>query len=103
MARKSVFKWVKELALAAMAAASVGVAQAQQVSCADRSVLIEQLATKFQERQLAVGQMGPMVILEIFVADSGTWTIFATDVGGTSCVVAVGDNWQSMIVAGVGG
>jgi hypothetical protein len=103
MARNSVLKWVKGLALAAVAATSVGAAQAQQVSCTDRSALIEQLAAKFQERQFAVGQMGPMVILEIFVADSGTWTIFATDVAGTSCVVAVGDNWQSTIVAGVGG
>jgi hypothetical protein len=44
-----------------------------------------------------------MVIMEIFVADSGTWTIFATDVAGMSCVVAAGDNWQSTIVAGIGG
>ena len=103
MARKSVVEWIKRLALAAITATSVGVAQAQQVSCADRSALIEQLAAKFQERQFAVGQMGSMVIMEIFVADSGTWTIFATDVAGMSCVVAAGDNWQSTIVAGIGG
>ncbi|WP_292658516.1 hypothetical protein [Mesorhizobium sp.] len=34
--------------------------------------------------------------MEVFVADSGSWTVIVTDVAGRSCIVAAGENWESV-------
>jgi len=34
--------------------------------------------------------------MEVFVGQSGTWTIFVTDVHGTSCIIAAGKSWESV-------
>lgn len=101
MARKSVILWMKGLFIAIVTAASIGVADAQPGPCVDRSALVARLIEQYQERQFAFGLIGNMAVMEIFVAKSGTWTIIVTDVSGTSCIVAAGNNWESTMVAGV--
>jgi hypothetical protein len=38
-------------------------------------------------------------VLEVFVSDTGTWTVVVTDPKGVSCVLAAGQSWEEIPVA----
>ncbi len=38
-------------------------------------------------------------MLEVFVSDSGTWTVVVTDPEGVSCVLAAGQSWEEIPLA----
>lgn len=97
MARKSLLGWVKTLALAGALAAATNTASAQFHYCVDHGVLVAHLSEQFQERQFAFGLIGHVAIMEVFVAETGSWTIIVTDVAGRSCIVAAGDNWENVV------
>ena len=104
MARKLLMKWVKGLATAALVAAGAGAANAQSQYCFPHGDLVAELGEKFQEQQLAYGTIGHVAILEVFVGETGSWTIVITDVTGRSCIIAAGENWESkVIVSGANG
>ena len=65
-------------------------------SCGGRVDLVEELASQFHERQAAVGQIEETAILELFVSDQGTWTIVASGTDGQSCVLAAGEDWETL-------
>lgn len=67
---------------------------AQDMACAPRNELVGQLGKQFRENQKAVGTLGDKAIMEVFVSESGTWTILATDTAGTSCIIAAGNAWD---------
>jgi hypothetical protein len=98
MARKSLLGWVKTLVLAGALAAGTNAASAQFQSCVKHGDLVAHLTEKYQERQYAFGLIGQVAIMEVFVGESGTWTIVVTDVAGNSCIIAAGDNWESVVV-----
>ncbi|TGQ43981.1 MULTISPECIES: hypothetical protein [unclassified Mesorhizobium] len=97
MARKSLVGWVKTLALAGVFATGASAASAQYQYCVEHGDLVAHLTENFQERQFALGLIGQEAIMEVFVAESGSWTIIVTDVAGRSCIVAAGDNWESVV------
>ncbi len=101
MARKSVLGWVKALVLAGALAAGTNAASAQYQFCDEHGDLVAHLSEKYQERQFAFGLIGRVAIMEVFVAETGSWTIVVTDVADRSCIIAAGDNWES-VVAPVG-
>ncbi|MDQ6432480.1 hypothetical protein RB623_00255 [Mesorhizobium sp. LHD-90] len=90
--------WTKALLAAAFIAVGTYTADAQYVFCTGHGNLVAQLGEKFQEKQLGVGTIGQVAVMEIFVAETGTWTIVITDVTGRSCIVAAGDNWENSVV-----
>ena len=65
-----------------------------QQACAPRSEIIAKLSQDFKENQQAVGVVNDKAVLEIFVSSKGSWTIVATSVDGTSCLLAAGKDWQ---------
>lgn len=96
MARKSLSAWVKALILAGALALGTSAAGAQYQYCVEHGVLVAHLSENFQEKQFAFGLIGQTAIMEVFVGESGTWTIIVTDVAGTSCIIAAGNNWESV-------
>lgn len=76
------------VALFLIALVTPGSASAQ--SCFPRDTLVESLERQFGERlrMRALTTNGPL--LEMFVAPSGSWTIFITRADGTSCPIAAG-------------
>lgn len=92
---------VNDNAVAAPAPAQKG-AQAQDMACAPRNELVGQLGQQFRENQKAVGTLGDKAIMELFVSQSGTWTILATDTAGTSCIIAAGKAWDEAAPTAVG-
>jgi hypothetical protein len=97
MARKSLLGWVRNLVLAGALAVGTDTAGAQYQHCVEHSALVAHLSEQFQERQFAFGLIGPVAIMEVFVGQSGSWTIIVTDVAGKSCIIAAGDNWESVV------
>jgi len=96
---------LRRLPLAILALASVSInsqpAAAQSVvNCADRTKVVEFLARQYDEKQTAVGFVNPKAVMELYAADSGTWTLIITDVSGRSCVILAGKSWESIIPVG---
>jgi hypothetical protein len=86
--------------LPTMVFAAVGicaaVAQANAAGqCAARADIIKALGDKFHETEAGRGLINPNVVLEIFVSDQGSWTVLASDIKGQSCVISVGEGWDS--------
>ena len=63
--------------------------------CAPRADVIKALGDKFHESEAGRGLINPNVVLEIFVSDQGSWTVLASDTKGQSCVLSVGEGWDS--------
>ncbi|UVD57581.1 hypothetical protein NE852_05085 [Rhizobium sp. Pop5] len=67
-------------------------------SCAGRSEIVNFLDKNFAEKLTAIGLINESAILEVYAAESGTWTLVVTDVHGISCVLMSGDSWETMPV-----
>ena len=98
MARKSLEKWIRTLAAAAIVAVSASGAQAQYSQCAERAEIIAHLAEKYQESRFASGTIGQIAVMEVFVGKTGSWTVVITGLDGNSCIVAAGENWENSLI-----
>ena len=81
------------LAAAAMTSGAGSANAAGQ--CAARADIIKALGDKFHESEAGRGLINPNVVLEIFVSDQGSWTVLASDTKGQSCILSVGEGWDS--------
>ena len=66
-----------------------------QPACGNRQDVVASLGLQYREQQQSVGIVDPNTVLEVFVSQSGTWTIVATDTRGISCIVFFGEGWDS--------
>lgn len=70
-------------------------AQATQINCYPRDVVVKRLATGYGEARQAIGLNANGSVLEIFAsAKTGTWTIATTTPSGITCLIAVGRNLE---------
>ena len=65
-------------------------------SCAGRSEIVNFLDKNFTEKLRAVGLINRNAVLEVYAAESGTWTLIITDVHGVSCFLLSGDSWETI-------
>jgi hypothetical protein len=84
-----------------LGAASSAVAQPPPAvvtpACHSRADLTEMLQQKFSEQPSALGVQADGQLVEVFVANDGaSWTIVLTRPDGWSCIVAVGQHWESL-------
>lgn len=63
--------------------------------CSDRTHIVSELEQQFNENVTAVGMVDQNAVVEIFVSDSGSWTILATGTDGKSCIISAGEGWES--------
>lgn len=69
--------------------------------CGVRADIVGKLSKDFRETPMAVGMVNQSAVMEIFVSDTGTWTILATRPDGISCLVSAGEGWDSKtLIAG---
>jgi hypothetical protein len=80
---------------AAVAVAFFVVPVSAQQACGPREAVVERLHVAFQERRRAAGITADGNLLEVFAADTGSWTAVVTRPGGPACIVAAGENWQT--------
>jgi hypothetical protein len=82
--------------LLAAVALCAPVAQAGAATqCAPRADIVKALGGKLHESAAGSGLVNPNVVLEIFVSDQGSWTVLASDTKGQSCILSVGEGWDS--------
>jgi hypothetical protein len=74
--------------------AAVWACQAVGQECAPREHVIAGLESRYGERFDGGGLVSERTIYEVWVAESGTWTILRTTAGGVSCIMASGTRWR---------
>ncbi|HJM48714.1 MAG TPA: hypothetical protein QGF63_02580 [Alphaproteobacteria bacterium] len=86
------FKWVGAMMLVL---ALVAPAAAQTLCTHERTAVIEQLKSRYQEAPVAMGLVGNGSVLEVLASKTGSWTILVTQPSGLLCVVASGEAWEN--------
>lgn len=80
--------------------AGTGAADAQMV-CGKRDAIVAQLERKYGETRRSVGLQQGRAVVEVYASDkTGSWTILVTDTAGKSCLMAAGDAFEALEVAG---
>ena len=74
---------------------------AQQV-CGERATLMTHLEQKFSEQPIAMGLTAKGAVLEVLTSPSGSWTFLVTEPSGRTCMVASGENWESLPIRPAG-
>lgn len=73
-----------------------GPAAAQQ-ACLLRDTTVTRLEERYGERVLGRGLANAgTAMFELFVSETGSWTVVVSDPKGRSCVVASGEDWQQL-------
>ena len=85
---------LKAVCVAAVLLMSTGAAMAQQV-CVLREKAVPQFQKQFEVQIVGRGLTpNGKAMFELFVSQSGTWTVLVSDTDGRSCIVASGASWQ---------
>ncbi|MCW9043262.1 MAG: hypothetical protein OQK05_07950 [Pseudopelagicola sp.] len=82
------------LGLLALAAGQV---KAQAQNCAPRDVVLEKLTEDFSETRRAIGLGDNNAVIEIFAAETGSWSIIVTFPNGATCLVASGEAFEMIV------
>ncbi len=75
----------------------LGTPASAQSQCGPREQLVKSLGERYREAPVGVGVMQPNQVLELFTSDAGSWTMVVTLPNGTSCLIAAGESWNSII------
>jgi len=67
-----------------------------EVVCEPTPDMINRLEAQFGEKRFGRGTRGYAQIMEVWADDSGDWTLIMTYASGTSCIVAMGENWEGV-------
>ena len=102
--RKLVARLLGPLAFAALvllgSAALSGPARAAAPACGDREEIVKTLEQRHEELPSASGVSADGAILEVLVSPDGAWTILVTYPKQPSCILAVGEGWQTLELVG---
>ena len=75
---------------------------AASFACGPHAEIVKELETRFEERHQSIGLASNGAVIEVFTSSTGSWTIPMTFPNGQSCMLAVGEDWQSVPVPPVG-
>ena len=64
--------------------------------CAPWEAYVETLAKAYREVPRAQGIAFDGKVLTIFAAENGSWSIVITDTTGVTCMIASGEDWESI-------
>ncbi|MDX1485190.1 MAG: hypothetical protein R3229_11990 [Alphaproteobacteria bacterium] len=70
-----------------------------EIACDLRARTIAELEKAFKEKVSGRGvTANGYRMVELFVSETGSWTILATDTKGRSCLLAEGESWHGISV-----
>ena len=82
------------VAVVALISSSAALAQG---ACGPRDTMIDAARGKFGESLIAQGlTLQNRQVVELYVSQNGTWTMFLSPRENMACVVAIGDNWRQL-------
>jgi hypothetical protein len=67
-----------------------------EAPCGSRSDLVNRLASTYQQHQVYVGVLNEDTNMEVFVSDSGDFTIAATTENDMACLMIIGTGWTDI-------
>ena len=83
------------LPLALSLAPAIASAELTGFMCDDTDRVKKQLSDVMGAEKHSWGLRGPDTVMEISIAPAGSWTMVQSYANGTSCVVAMGEHWES--------
>jgi hypothetical protein len=94
-------RWISIAALLLTACATGQVAAegepAEARLCANRDLILRQLANKYEEAPIAIGVTSAGGIMELLTSEKGrTWTLIVTRPNGLACLFAAGEGWEPL-------
>ncbi|MBD3763836.1 MAG: hypothetical protein IE927_03635 [Rhodobacterales bacterium] len=87
------------IALAAPITLTAAPVAANPVPCGPRAQVLAELTQRHGETRHGLGLAGPSAVVELYAAESGSWTILVTRPDGLACLLASGQGWQSLAEA----
>ncbi len=69
-----------------------------QANCGERKAIANILGDRYAEKPVATGMTQGGVVVEVFAARDGSWTMIVTMPSGYACFMAAGDNWENLSV-----
>lgn len=93
-------RFIKRILTATVFAALAQAASSQitDVICDDRNRLEKRLEQVVGAERQGRGMRGPDALIEIWIdRRSGDWTMVQSYANGTSCIVAIGENWENLL------
>ncbi|WP_375691102.1 hypothetical protein [Pseudooceanicola sp. LIPI14-2-Ac024] len=82
------------LLLALPAGATTPIAE---VLCEQSDRMEQRLSQRMGSERQAMGLRGPEQVMELWTERNGDWTLVVTYASGTSCIVAMGQDWQATV------
>lgn len=64
------------------------------MACGPHKKLTKALTGKYKEARKGLGLVASRRVMEVFVSDTGSWTLVMTDLNGVSCIIAAGHSWE---------
>jgi hypothetical protein len=65
--------------------------------CGPRKALIKELSQRYHEVQVAIGVSNNGSLVEVLTSKDGlTWSIMISKPNGASCLVSVGEGWETL-------
>ena len=65
-----------------------------RMACGPHKKLTKALTGKYKEARKGLGLVASRRVMEVFVSESGSWTLVMTDLNGVSCIIAAGHSWE---------
>ena len=65
-----------------------------EIVCSDTGQMTKKLSRQFGTKPTAWGTRGPEQVMQVWAAETGDWTLVVSYATGTSCIVAMGENWE---------
>jgi len=72
-------------------------AQQGQAQCGPRAAVVKTLAEKYAETRRSIGIAANNTVMEVYAADTGTWSITVTTPQGLTCLVASGQGFEAVV------
>jgi len=69
-------------------------ASAQGAMCASHEKITQALGGKFGEKRRAIGLISNSGLMELYVSETGTWTVILTNPDKLACILAAGHSWD---------
>ncbi len=83
------------LLAAGAGAAFTPVAAAAAQVCGDHAKMVAKLGKDYRELAAGIGLTAGGAVIELFTAETGSWTILMTTPGARTCVMSIGEGWEA--------
>jgi hypothetical protein len=85
------------LTTVAILATVIAAPASAQTVCGDRAKMISYLGTDYKESRTGMGIAANGSVVELYTADTGSWTMLMTVPGGPTCVMGSGEAWENQL------